>query len=129
MYFLIILLIDFILEMEISPEEITTWPGKVFSVTCTAIPRVDGTRLPRNITLEWKRIAVSPTGIESESILKNSTHRNTHEAVSTLTITESDSVSNITYVCTAGEPKISNISYIDISVVEGIIKLKIIYLK
>ena len=86
---------------------------------------VDGTRLPKNITMEWKRMAVPPNGTESESILKNSTHRNTHEAVNTLTTT----VSNITYVCTAGEPKISNFSYIDISVIEGIIKLKIIYLK
>ena len=85
---------------------------------------VDGTRLPKNITMEWKRMAVPPNGTESELILKNSTHRNTHEAVSTLTTTESDSVSNINYTCTAGEPKISNISYIDISVIEGIIKLK-----
>ena len=68
-------------------------------------------------------MAVPPNGTESESILKNSTHRNT------LTTTESDSVSNITYICTAGEPKISSISYIDISIIEGIIKLKIIYLK
>ena len=107
------------LEMEISPESVTTWPGKVFSVTCTAIPRVDGTRVPRNITIEWKRIAVSPNGTESESILKTSTHRNTHEAVSTLTTTESDRVSDITYACTAGEPKVSNTSYVAISVVEG----------
>ena len=70
-------------------------------------------------------MVVPPNGTESGSILK----RNTHEAVSTLTTTESDSVRNITYVCTAGEPKISNISYIDISVIEGIIKLKIIYMK
>ena len=32
--------------MEISPESVTTWPGKIFSVICTAIPRVDGARLP-----------------------------------------------------------------------------------
>ena len=88
-------------------------------MNCTAIPRVDGTRLPKNITMEWKRIAIPPNGTESEMILKTSTHRNTYEAVSTLTTTESDVVKNITYFCTARYPKVSNTSYVAISVFEG----------
>ena len=74
--------------------------------------------------MEWKRIAVPPNSTESEMILKTSTHRNTHEAVSSFTTTESDVVNNITYVCSALNPKVSNTSYVAISVVEGRIKKK-----
>ena len=108
--------------MKTSNEAVTTWPNRVFSVTCSAIPTLDGRRLPFDITLEWKRIAVSPTGIESETIMKTSTHKNRHKATSALTTTENDMVNdNITYICTAIVRKVSNTSYVNISVIPGMI--------
>ena len=105
--------------MATSAEAVTTSPNRVFSVACSAIPRLDGRRLPFNITMEWKRVTVSPTGVESELIIKTSTHNDTHKATSILTTTEIDMVNAITYVCTARIRQISNTSYVNISVVPG----------
>ena len=104
--------------METSPESVTTPVNKAFSIICTATPELDGQWTSLDVQIEWRRIAISPLGEESVSVVRIATHVATGVAVNTLTISEND-VGNVTYHCTARVMKVTNTSFIPIILVPG----------